>query len=161
MDQISAGSTGERPDDVINVLGLVSHRTAEGVVSVEWGNMGGQFDPDDARELALHLLREAERSMFEADLFRFLRANYLQEGRGEDEATQLAAAFVAALRAFTAAREGAKAAAEADPFCVQCGHARSVHVAGSGIQLGHCGGDFGLCGCIRFALPDDQPGIVR
>jgi hypothetical protein len=46
---------------------IVSHRTGRGVVSIHWGEMAGQFDPEDVRVFAHTLLREADNA--ETDAF--------------------------------------------------------------------------------------------
>lgn len=59
----------ERPKDpaIIHTHSIVSHRNGQGVVVIEWGDMGGQFDPEDARVFAHTLLRECDNA--ETDAF--------------------------------------------------------------------------------------------
>ena len=44
----------------INTHSILSHRTGRGVVVIEWGEMTGQLDPEDARQFAHVLLRMAD-----------------------------------------------------------------------------------------------------
>lgn len=52
---------------MIHSHSIVSHRTGRGIVVIEWGGEGGQFDPEDARKFAHTLLREADNA--ETDAF--------------------------------------------------------------------------------------------
>lgn len=57
-----------KPDPaVIHTHSIVSHRAGRGIVVIEWGEQGGQFDPEDARVFAHTLLREADNA--ETDAF--------------------------------------------------------------------------------------------
>jgi hypothetical protein len=67
----------KRDPAIIHTHSIVSHRTARGIVVIEWGDMGGQFDPEDARVFAHTLLREADNAETDATLYSFLK-NKLQ-----------------------------------------------------------------------------------
>jgi hypothetical protein len=54
---------------VISTSSIVSHRTGRGVVVIGWGQMVGQFDPEDARRFAHTLLREADNAETDAFLY--------------------------------------------------------------------------------------------
>ena len=66
---------------VIHAHSIVSHRTGRGIVVVEWGGMGGQFDPEDARVFAHTLLRMADNAETDAFVYaefqKFLDPNQL------------------------------------------------------------------------------------
>jgi hypothetical protein len=71
-----------KPDPaMIHSHSIVSHRTGRGVVVIEWGDMGGQFDPEDARTFAHTLLREADNAETDAFVYsefnKFLNPNQL------------------------------------------------------------------------------------
>lgn len=52
---------------------IVSHRTGRGIVVIEWGELGGQFDPEDARVFAHTLLREADNAETDAFIYDMLK----------------------------------------------------------------------------------------
>jgi hypothetical protein len=63
-----------KPDPaVIQVHSIVSHRTSRGIVVVEWGEMAGQFDPEDARVFAHSLLREADNAETDAFIYHMMK----------------------------------------------------------------------------------------
>lgn len=62
----------EKRDDILHTHSIVSSRTKRGVVVVEWGDMAGQFDPEDARVFAHTLLREADNAETDAFLFEIM-----------------------------------------------------------------------------------------
>lgn len=63
-----------KPDPaVIHTHSIVSHRTGRGIVVVEWGDMAGQFDPEDARVFAHALMREADNAETDAFVYSFLK----------------------------------------------------------------------------------------
>jgi hypothetical protein len=64
---------GVKDPAVIHTHSIISHRTARGVVVIEWGDMGGQFDPEDARVFAHTLLREADNAETDAFLYDTLK----------------------------------------------------------------------------------------
>lgn len=57
---------------VLHTHSIVSARTKRGIVVIEWGEMGGQFDPEDARVFAHTLLREADNAETDAFLFEIM-----------------------------------------------------------------------------------------
>jgi hypothetical protein len=63
----------KRDPAIIETHSIVSHRTGRGVVVIEWGDMGGQFDPEDARIFAHRLLREADNAETDAFFYEFLK----------------------------------------------------------------------------------------
>jgi hypothetical protein len=63
----------KRDPDVIHTHSIVSHRTGRGVVVVEWGEMGAQFDPEDARVFAHTLMREADNAETDAFVYSILK----------------------------------------------------------------------------------------
>jgi hypothetical protein len=63
----------KRDPAIIQTHSIVSHRTARGIVVIEWGDMGGQFDPEDARIFAHRLLREADNAETDAFIYDVLK----------------------------------------------------------------------------------------
>lgn len=62
----------KRDPSMIHTHSIVSHRTKRGIVVIEWGDMAGQFDPEDARVFAHTLLREADNAETDAYMYEFL-----------------------------------------------------------------------------------------
>jgi hypothetical protein len=60
---------------VIHTHSIVSHRTGRGIVVIEWGEMGGQFDPEDARVFAHTILRECDNAETDAFIYGFMKDN--------------------------------------------------------------------------------------
>jgi hypothetical protein len=58
---------------VIHTHSIVSHRTGRGIVVIEWGEMGGQFDPEDARVFAHTILRECDNAETDAFVYSFMK----------------------------------------------------------------------------------------
>lgn len=57
---------------IITTKSIVSHRTKRGVVVLEWGDMAGQFDPEDARQFAHTILRECDNAETDSFMYEFL-----------------------------------------------------------------------------------------
>lgn len=58
---------------VIHTHSIISHRTGRGIVVIEWGEMQGQFDPEDARVFAHTLLREADNAETDAFVYHIMK----------------------------------------------------------------------------------------
>jgi hypothetical protein len=93
----------KRDPSIIETHSIVSHRTARGVVVIEWGDMGGQFDPEDARAFAHRLLREADNAETDAFVYDVLKnkvkadphviGGFLTEFRTDRARREMAAGF--------------------------------------------------------------------
>jgi len=65
---------GSRPDnDTIWTRSIVSAGSLRGTVEIQWGALCAQFDPEDARQLAHTLLREADNAETDSFLFDFFK----------------------------------------------------------------------------------------
>ncbi len=66
-------------ESIIKTHSIVSNRTHKGVVVISWGEISGQFDPEDARQFAHAILRECDNAETDAFLYQFGRAELEDE----------------------------------------------------------------------------------
>lgn len=73
-------------DNKIWVSSIVSNRTKEGMVNIQWGGKAAQMSTKEARELGLHLLEAAEAAESDAGIFHVITTKV---GLPEDGAFKL------------------------------------------------------------------------
>lgn len=98
----------EKPDnrikpEMIFVTSIVSGRTYEPLIQMEWGNEAGQLDLDDARQHALGILEACEAAESDEFVFKWLTRDII--GTTEDEREN----FRQIIDEFKAFREARKA----------------------------------------------------
>ena len=79
-----------KPETIIHVNSIVSHRTREGVVQLIWGEMQGQLSPAVARAHALKILECADAAESDAFMLDFFCKKL---GAGESQAGQILLEF--------------------------------------------------------------------
>lgn len=70
--------------EMIFITSIVSGRTYEPLIQMEWGNEAGQLDLDEARQHALGILEACEAAESDAFVFKWLTRDII--GTNEDEA---------------------------------------------------------------------------
>lgn len=101
-------SDTESPDnrikpEMIFITSIVSGRTYEPLIQIEWNGQAGQLDLDDARQHALGILEACEAAESDAFVFKWLTRDII--GTAQDDADN----FRQIIDEFKAFREARKA----------------------------------------------------
>lgn len=90
--------------DAIFVSSIVSHRTGEGIVQIQWGGHGGQMSIDEARQMGQQFLEAAEGAETDALILRMFQRMKSNENN-PTEAMRMYGMFISQLRELRDERE--------------------------------------------------------